>query len=82
MGKKVSDLKVSLDKHEMNNTAELPYKCKTCEKRFKGKSTLLIHERIHTGEVPYECETCQKRFKTDSNLRSHEKIHFIKKPIN
>lgn len=37
------------------------FKCLTCGKDFKQKSTLLQHERIHTDSRPYGCPECGKR---------------------
>lgn len=38
------------------------FKCLTCGKDFKQKSTLLQHERIHTDSRPYGCPECGKRY--------------------
>lgn len=39
------------------------FKCMTCGKDFKQKSTLLQHDRIHTDSRPYGCPECGKRFR-------------------
>ena len=56
-------------------SGELPFECKTCNKRFKLKHHLKDHERIHTGEVPFKCKICSKRFKQIGHLKQHEIIH-------
>lgn len=51
------------------------FKCLTCGKDFKQKSTLLQHERIHTDSRPYGCPECGKRFRQQSHLTQHLRIH-------
>lgn len=65
-GKKGSDLRL--------------FKCLTCGKDFKQKSTLLQHERIHTDSRPYGCPECGKRFRQQSHLTQHLRIHANEKP--
>lgn len=64
-----------LPSHNMHQTSPSPgsikskgsdlrlFKCLTCGKDFKQKSTLLQHERIHTDSRPYGCPDCGKRFR-------------------
>ncbi|GBP24193.1 Zinc finger protein 394 [Eumeta japonica] len=54
-------------KHNPNAELRL-FKCLTCGKDFKQKSTLLQHERIHTDSRPYGCPECGKRFRQQSHL--------------
>lgn len=56
------------------------FKCLTCGKDFKQKSTLLQHERIHTDSRPYGCSECGKRFRQQSHLTQHLRIHANEKP--
>ncbi|ERL89296.1 hypothetical protein D910_06668, partial [Dendroctonus ponderosae] len=56
------------------------FKCLTCGKDFKQKSTLLQHERIHTDSRPYGCPECGKRFRQQSHLTQHLRIHANEKP--
>lgn len=57
------------------------FKCLTCGKDFKQKSTLLQHERIHTDSRPYGCVDCGKRFRQQSHLTQHLRIHANEKPF-
>ncbi|KAG8007147.1 hypothetical protein GBF38_023306 [Nibea albiflora] len=51
------------------------FKCDTCGKDFKYKSSLYEHARIHAVEKPYSCTTCGRAFKLYSSLYNHRKIH-------
>lgn len=78
--------------HNMHQTSPSPgsmkskgsdlrlFKCLTCGKDFKQKSTLLQHERIHTDSRPYGCPECGKRFRQQSHLTQHLRIHANEKP--
>lgn len=66
-------------KHNPNAELRL-FKCLTCGKDFKQKSTLLQHERIHTDSRPYGCTECGKRFRQQSHLTQHLRIHANEKP--
>ena len=57
------------------------FKCLTCGKDFKQKSTLLQHDRIHTDSRPYGCPECGKRFRQQSHLTQHLRIHANEKPF-
>ncbi|XP_075164451.1 zinc finger protein jim isoform X2 [Haematobia irritans] len=57
------------------------FKCLTCGKDFKQKSTLLQHDRIHTDARPYPCSECGKRFRQQSHLTQHLRIHANEKPF-
>lgn len=57
------------------------FKCMTCGKDFKQKSTLLQHERIHTDSRPYGCSECGKKFRQQSHLTQHLRIHANEKPF-
>lgn len=58
------------------------FKCDTCGRAFRQKSTLLQHERIHTDTRPYPCNECGKRFRQQSHLIQHIRIHANEKPYN
>lgn len=79
--------------HNMHQTSPSPasmkskgsdlrlFKCLTCGKDFKQKSTLLQHERIHSDSRPYGCPECGKRFRQQSHLTQHLRIHANEKPF-
>nr|XP_018911248.1 PREDICTED: zinc finger protein 2 homolog isoform X1 [Bemisia tabaci] len=66
--------------NKISNDVRL-FKCATCGKDFKQKSTLFQHERIHTDARPYGCNECGKRFRQQSHLTQHLRIHANEKPF-
>ncbi|XP_050095786.1 zinc finger protein Xfin-like [Anopheles aquasalis] len=61
-------------------SADRPFKCTECHKRFKRKDYLLIHIRTHTGERRYKCDLCSSAFVHPSNLITHRKLHSNERP--
>lgn len=62
-------------------SADRPYKCTECHKRFKRKDYLLIHIRTHTGERRHKCDLCSSAFVHPSNLITHRKLHSNERPF-
>lgn len=62
-------------------SADRPYKCTECHKRFKRKDYLLIHIRTHTGERRHKCDMCSSAFVHPSNLITHRKLHSNERPF-
>ncbi|KAI1695522.1 transcriptional repressor scratch 1 [Ditylenchus destructor] len=53
-------------------TAEKPFSCKHCERRFADKCNLRAHEQTHNVEKRYACANCGRRFALKSFLSKHE----------
>ena len=53
------------------------FECKSCQKTFSSKYTLVRHKSlIHDGVKQYSCEICCKQFAQKYNLKDHfEKVH-------
>ena len=75
-----SDAGQNQGKHKPGTDLRL-FKCLSCGKDFKQKSTLLQHERIHSDSRPYGCPDCGKRFRQQSHLTQHLRIHANEKPF-
>lgn len=75
-----SEMGQNQGKHKTSGDLRL-FKCLSCGKDFKQKSTLLQHERIHTDSRPYGCPDCGKRFRQQSHLTQHLRIHANEKPF-
>jgi len=45
------------------------FKCRTCEKMYKFKHSLLHHLKVH--EFPFSCPKCNKRLKNQGALNYH-----------
>ncbi|KAM7355092.1 uncharacterized protein ACRADG_001301 [Cochliomyia hominivorax] len=50
---------------------DLPYKCSTCERRFKTNTKLRYHQNTHLGIKPYSCKDCEMAFTTSGELLRH-----------
>ncbi|CAK1548521.1 unnamed protein product [Leptosia nina] len=57
------------------------YVCKTCDKSFTVKATLLRHIAVlHEREPEYKCEYCPERFGSMQKLSRHLKTHVGERP--
>jgi len=68
----------------------LPFKCKTCDRRFMCSSSLTAHEKRHkivnrfnlkqtlrflSSKKKFKCNKCDKSFKGKRHLHQHQKMH-------
>ncbi|XP_042372035.1 zinc finger protein 41 homolog, partial [Plectropomus leopardus] len=63
------------------SSAEKPFSCSDCGKRFGQKGHLKSQMRCHTGEKPFNCSICRKSFTHSGNLQKHMIIHTGEKPF-
>ncbi|KAF7646348.1 hypothetical protein LDENG_00189240 [Lucifuga dentata] len=61
-------------------TAQKPYKCPHCSKRFSLTKTLIRHVKIHTENKSYHCQFCERNFCQKSDLVNHMRTHTGEKP--
>lgn len=57
------------------------FKCSSCPKYFRTKSSRTEHENYCLGLLPYVCKYCDKRFPSPTKLKNHVKLKHDKKFI-
>ncbi|XP_073821277.1 uncharacterized protein [Musca autumnalis] len=57
-----------------NNSEEISYKCRICDKVFGCSQTLQAHEKTHKSPR-YECTDCGKGFSQLRNYKYHLSVH-------
>ena len=62
-----------INSHKKIHTAEMPYSCTVCLKRFKHQPSFTFHKRTHTGERPFKCDQCTKEFTQSTHLLTHKR---------
>lgn len=71
-----------LNRHTVVHTAERPYPCGVCSRRFRSINNLQQHMLLHTGEKRYSCHYCGKRFAQHPGLSGHLRTHRKKFPCD
>ncbi|XP_068112813.1 uncharacterized protein [Hyperolius riggenbachi] len=74
--------KSQLPVHPGLHSADKPFSCSECAKRFMVKSLLVQHQRVHTGVRPFSCSDCGKCFSQKGNLIIHRRTHTGEKPYS
>lgn len=59
----------------------ISFKCSSCPKYFRTKSSRTEHENFCLGLLPYVCKYCDKRFPSPTKLKNHVKLKHDKKFI-
>ena len=73
--------KSQLQNHSYTHTTEHTFKCKVCEKSYKGPKALHRHMRsAHLGRKPYVCSQCGKGFVESTTLKHHIRLHTGERP--
>ncbi|XP_076049237.1 uncharacterized protein LOC143029918 isoform X2 [Oratosquilla oratoria] len=73
-------LRTSLQKHAINwhesGTAQGPFKCDVCPKKFIRRIYLTNHKiRMHGLDKKFVCQMCGNKFMTQNSLTTHMEIH-------
>jgi len=62
-----------------SHTAEPPFQCRYCERRYFSMAGRKKHERVHTNERNFVCDQCGKSFTRTCILMAHMESHSIVK---
>ncbi|XP_069098825.1 zinc finger protein 90 homolog isoform X1 [Pleurodeles waltl] len=60
---------------ERTLSADRPYVCVKCYKRFRNMWKLTRHQATHSKERPYICAECGKNYNRSDSLLRHQKSH-------
>ncbi|XP_061395219.1 uncharacterized protein LOC133330828 [Musca vetustissima] len=69
------DIEVPLPTVQDEYTAQRPYPCDFCSRRFRKKASLMNHMVAHQNDRPHLCKLCGSRFLRRQDLINHLKAH-------
>ncbi|XP_070814135.1 zinc finger and SCAN domain-containing protein 21-like [Chaetodon trifascialis] len=61
--------------HSGVQTAEKPFGCSVCGKRYQHKKSLTNHVILHSEGKRFSCSVCGKRYNYKTSLTSHMRLH-------
>uniref|UniRef100_A0A668A8B1 C2H2-type domain-containing protein n=1 Tax=Myripristis murdjan TaxID=586833 RepID=A0A668A8B1_9TELE len=67
------------EQHLKSHTAERPFPCSICDKRYKAKADLTRHLKTHGAKRSFRCSVCDNRYKAKADLTRHVKTHTAKR---
>ncbi|XP_070814140.1 zinc finger protein 260-like isoform X1 [Chaetodon trifascialis] len=68
--------------HSGVQTAEKPFGCSVCGKRYQHKKSLMNHVIFHSEGKYFSCSVCKKTFPWRGNFMRHMRIHTGEKPFS
>uniref|UniRef100_A0A1I8NCD8 C2H2-type domain-containing protein n=1 Tax=Musca domestica TaxID=7370 RepID=A0A1I8NCD8_MUSDO len=69
------DIEVPLPTVQDEYSAQRPYPCDFCSRRFRKKASLMNHMVAHQNDRPHLCKLCGSRFLRRQDLINHLKAH-------
>ncbi|XP_073817194.1 uncharacterized protein [Musca autumnalis] len=69
------DMEVPLPTVQDEYTAQRPYPCDFCSRRFRKKASLMNHMVAHQNDRPHLCKLCGSRFLRKQDLINHLQAH-------
>ncbi|XP_019624815.1 PREDICTED: LOW QUALITY PROTEIN: uncharacterized protein LOC109470336 [Branchiostoma belcheri] len=63
------------------SSADRPYTCQKCSRKFLSSQQLEYHMVWHSGDRRHECSLCSQTFPTVQSLKEHRKTHAGERPF-
>ncbi|XP_035672384.1 uncharacterized protein LOC118413248 [Branchiostoma floridae] len=63
------------------SSADRPYTCQKCSRKFLSSQQLEYHMVWHSGDRRHECSLCSQNFPTAQSLKEHRKTHAGERPF-